>query len=307
MDTYITQRLADGITLRTFKAGKGSIAQLTADSLPSLVRYLRSDEGKPKGAFKGDAHSRTNKATKSWDLSAGWEGACKFATDGWPEGRKRLAKALARLPQATGVAPIREDDVAGGVLDCAAFVAGDPCHYDCDPEETHGQTKVIRILAPIGAAWCVDAESIANRGAAIASVVDAIEASGLQCEVDAVKVHANATDSFQFECRWRVKSAGEHLNLDFLAYSLGHPAVARRIGFASLESQGGLKVNGHSPDDISGGYGYSHNPLSAQHEPAGTVVFPSQGSGGDYSTPEAAKKTINAVFEKAGYRVDYAD
>lgn len=303
--TPTSQRVADGVTLSTrIHKGRG-IVELSADSLGNLVRYLHSPEGKPKGAYEPNPSSRSHESTEKWDLKAGWDGAVKFAAEGWPAGRRLFAKALASLPQANGFALIHEDDVAGGVLDCAAFVAGDPCHYDCDPEDAFGQTRLVRLVVPLTSPWFVNAEQLRNRGAAIASVVDAIESRGFQCEIDALDVFGGAHG--QVVVRHRVKSAGEPLNLDFVATSLAHPATARRIGFAGLESVGGLSVGQFHTDNLRHGYGSAEPLHTADLEPVGTVLFPDFARGGDYSSPQAARNTIHKVFEKAGYRVDYAD
>lgn len=300
-----TTVVAPGVTLTTLVHNGVEVAKLSADSLQDLVRYVDSPAGKPKGAFEANPYSRTNSPSADWDLGAGFDGAKDLALNGWPKGRERFTKALSQLPKATGFAAIPESDIAGGVLDCASFVAGDPCHFDCDPEETFGQTRLIRLLVPIGANCLVTGDAIANRGAAIASLVDAIEAAGYQCEIDGIKV--NSQSGVQVLSQWRIKSAGEHLNLDFLATSVAHPATARRIGFAALEACGGLQIDQRNTDAVKPGYGHAAAPVTADLEPAGTIVFPEQNRGGNYETPAAARATINRVFEQAGYRVEFLD
>lgn len=300
-----TERLFDRVVLHTDSAPDGKpVLTLEAESLAALVTYLHSPEGKGKGVFanEGNCSSRTNAATKDWDLSAGWDGAVKFATEGWLDGREKVERVLSRLATSNGNAPVCEDDVAGGVLDVASFVAGDPCHYDCDPEDVCGQTKVVRILVPLSASCGVSAGTLLNRGAAIASVVDSLEARGVQAEVIAYSVHREKHG--QVCIRHTVKNPGEHLTPERLAASICHPATFRRVNFAGVEALGGRKIGQFNTDTQVGGYGYPDDLATIGLEPAGTVVFPAVWQG-NWSTPESARQTVSKAFESAGLQVDY--
>lgn len=300
-----TERLYDRVLLHTDECPKGKpVLTLSADSLDALVSYLHSTEGEGKGIFASpdQRHSRTNKAKRDWDLSAGWDGAVKFATEGWQEGRNKLEKVLARLSSTSGFAPAPEDDVAGGVLDVPSFVAGDPCHYECDPEDTFGQTRVIRLLVPLSASCGVHANTLLNRGVALASAIDTLESRGLQTEVIAYSVHCAGRG--QVCIRHTVKNAGEHLTPERLAASVCHPATFRRINFAGVEALGGRVVGEFKTDSLVGGYGYPTHLNTLDLEEAGTVLFPAVWNG-DWSTPEAARKSVSKAFESAGYTLEF--
>jgi hypothetical protein len=301
----ITQTLTPSVRLhRDIGAdGKPSLT-LEADSLSALVEYTSSEAGKPKGAFANDPSSRSeSRKDKTWDLNAGYEGAVEVATNGWADGRKLVEQTLAVLAQSSGQGIPPEDDVAGGVLDVPSFVAGDPCHYDCDPEDASGQARIIRIIIPLSVNWAVEANILVNRGAAIASVVDSLEARGQQVEVIAFSGHG--TSRGQANVRFTVKQAGEHLSTDRLAAALCHPATFRRLCFAGVESLGGLTEGKFEVDPIRSGYGSPVTSTTLDFEPAGTIVFPLLHSTREYSTPQAAKATITQVFNAAGLRVDY--
>jgi hypothetical protein len=79
----------------------------------------------------------------------------------------------------------------------------------------------------------IGADEYRNYGAAITAMVGQIEATGRQVELDVVFV-----DELKHEravLGWKVKRAGDTVDLSAVAYSLAHPAAFRRIGFAMIE------------------------------------------------------------------------
>lgn len=298
------ERVAPGVTREWCVGAKDyGVIQVRADSLGELVSYVTSPEGAPVSPWDGDSGSRQKSGSESWDLGADWDAICGLARDGWPEGRAKFSKALAQLPAGTGPGRVSYADVAGGVLCVPTYVACDPCHFDDEPEDM-GQAKVLRLLVPLSINCGVSASAIMNRGIAICSVIDSIEARGMQCEVECYSGHSS--DHGSIYIRHRVKSAGDHLNPDMLATSIGHPATFRRINFAAMET---LTRRAGKLDPTTQRHNYGR-PRSYQldvdyEEDMSTVHLPIMSGESDFDTPGKARMSIAKVFKDAGYELEY--
>lgn len=284
-----------------------ALIQYRAESLDAMIAHVLSPEGDCKRPFS--RQSRNNEASQQWDLNAGWDGTLEACRAGWPKGRKAIAAALATLPGDLVISPPQLADIAGGVLDCAAHVAGAPDCFDVDDDDAPGRARIVRLLVPTAASCGVPAIRFLNRGAAIASVVDGLEAGGLQCEVEAICTsEGNAYD--QVCIRHMIKRAGDPLNLSDLALSLAHPGVFRRIDFAALESIGDFNPGfrcGFKPASINQSYGTPENYRCLDLEPAGTVYLPrmQDSDGCTWDKPDTARDEIAKAMQKLGFTVAF--
>jgi len=279
--------------------------QYRARDLSALVAHCTSDAGAPKPPFNPD--SRDTDAGAEWDLKAGWDGALDMARAGWQDGRAQIRAAMAEIPGDMIISPPQLADIAGGVLDCAAHVAGDPACFDIDDDEAAGRARVARLIVPLSASCGVPASHLMSRGAAIASVIDALEAGGISCEIEAMSVHESHGTHEQVCIRHTVKLAGEPLNLDALATSICHPATFRRLHFAALEGIGDAQPWGQDawkPANIHGGYGMPHRYRAEDLEPPATYLLPDYTTG-DYSTPEKARRSIAKGMRALGFNVSF--
>lgn len=293
-----------GVRLLSDFSGKAkSYVLLEADSIEAFLKWQKA-EGSPK--FSGHA-SRKERSNRSWDLGAGWAGAQKLLSDGWPEGVAKLKTAVAALPSSVGFGRIPDSDVCGDSLNIPAFVAGDPCHWDCDPDEdaSLGQTKVIRLVVPVGAYAYFSAEHLYNRGAAVVACVRSIEAAGYQCEVVAESGADGGGSSDPVICqRVVVKHAGCSLDLNNLAVWIAHPAIFRRIFFAGREGLWDVRLpNGGDVRGSLGGYGGTcYGPTNGLQ--AGTIYLP-LAAHGNHHTPKDSLDTLAKVFKDAGFLLKF--
>jgi hypothetical protein len=92
---------------------------------------------------------------------------------------------------------------------------------------------IVTLVVNIAAHFGISAKAKANYGAAVVAVIDRLESAGRRVEVYAAEATSNGQQ--RFFMAWLVKAAGEHLDLGALSYSVAHPAVHRRIGFAVKE------------------------------------------------------------------------
>jgi len=311
---YAKEARAPGVSIEKLKAtkkgdGTDRAVILRADSLAALARYLESEPGQARGAFKRDGEASTGsrkkkegKEAKEWDLGACWEGALNFARHGWTEGRRGLKTAAASLAGEFHPRPPQGFDVAGDWLDIPSAVAGDPESWGIDEEAT-GRARIITLALPLSASWTVSAQTLQNRGAAIAAIIDGLESEGIRCEIDAYSIHETHSDCDQAIVMHRVKEAGAHLSLDRLAASIIHPATFRRLHFAALENLGDETCDTFNPNRLTSGYGMAREMRPAFREilgQPGTYHLPMPGEG-DWKDAAAAAKTIREQMGALGF------
>lgn len=207
------------------------------ESLPELYRWLDSAERtwrQRSAQFSG--------ASNSWDLNAGYKGAMAMAKGGWIEGAQRVAKTLKAFK-----APEREPQetlAVQGTRPCVpAYLAGSPRCMWRHKQEGAAKQPVLRLYVQVGALYNVKAEYMANIGAAIAQYIKTIEAQGTQCEVWGASYSGNSRNGVSFA--WRVKRADQPLDLPMLAFSIGHPAMHRRVVFALRERSSCPELSGY--------------------------------------------------------------
>lgn len=197
------------------------------DSLPELYRWLDST---PR-TWRGN-ESRNERPAMDWDLRAGFDGAMNFAKVGWVDGAQRIAKAMKAF-KAPPRAPFDKLAVAGYRPSVPAYLAGSPRSMFAQADEGGPKRPVLRLYVQVGAVCTVDAEHMANIGAAVAQYVKQREAEGTRCEVYGASSATSGRNNVTFA--WLVKRADQPLDLPMLAFSIGHPAMHRRIVFALRE------------------------------------------------------------------------
>lgn len=258
------------------------------DSLQEVQRYL---EATPR-VWRSRESESEGMTSKGWDLEAGWKGALKLARDGWRDGAQALKSALVRLP-ALDPAPDLVYDTDGIIADIGRVCAGVPeCMMRPSPEAIEGHGRVITLAVAINASGGTNARSMANYGTAVARYIDELETQGHQVEV----IAGLCSEVSKVRCchTWKVKGAGDTVNLATIAFSIGHPAAFRRFGFALRERLPRELVREDSA------YGYSRDmTLDDLVNPSpGTVILNGMKDADSIArTPEAALAFIGAQIE----------
>ena len=186
--------------------------------------------------------SRETGASPSWDYMAGWDGALKLASAGWPDGLERLDQAQAEI-LAGGTLTTRHVvhyDVAGDEVDVGRFVSGEPENMlTFDTVTVSGPGPVVSLVVNLTASAAISARAYFARGAAVMVLVDALENAGRRVElsvVASVGSHASAaTDTI----RVLIKQADQPLDRDRLAFVVCHPAFFRRLCFSAARNASG--------------------------------------------------------------------
>lgn len=210
----------------------------TFDGVTDVARHIIST----KRAMGAGDTSQSAGSSMDWDLRMNMNMALAFAADGghWEAGAELLQAARVDIDRMQTRAPALERvrSVAGHSPCVPSFLAGIPASMwaDAEPEEYATlRSKVLRIGVVASYSAAATGEHVQNRGAAVMSVVDALEAEGFRVEVAAVIVAAD--DYCQNAYRWDViiKQADQDWSPGRVAFALAHPAFNRRLAFAVKE------------------------------------------------------------------------
>mgnify|MGYP007008282755 CR=1 FL=1 len=173
--------------------------------------------------------------------SSGWAGtrdypsAMTLMVQGWPQGRDRMLKALEISNRISKPAVISttDYDVGGAYPNVALAVAGDPaCMVDLG-DLSNLIRPIVKIIIPRVVSASVSTQAIENFGGALLASIDRLEAEGRQ--VDLIGRFLVVDAPYRMMIDVPLKSPGEPLDIDRLAYSLVHPAFIRRIMFRAYE------------------------------------------------------------------------
>jgi len=195
----------------------------------------------------------------------GWSGGTKaeayrLARKGWPEGRKGVERLMASFKVTSKISrPYIAFDVAGeGGFDAGMLVSGVPeCIMDWrEGEDTRqGAGPIVTVAMNISQSASITAEAIEARGAAVLTLVDALEAAGRRVEVLIAKSNHYGPWNCDVTFIVHAKRPDCPLQVDQLTFATVHVASNRQIGFSWVARAVQL---GHCP---AVDYGYGNVPL----------------------------------------------
>lgn len=177
--------------------------------------------------------------------------AVRLVREGWPEGRDRLIEGMEAAALVTPSLPMdsRRMDVAGAYPVAALAACGDPMSMVDPGDLSAAKRPVVRLAFSFSYSCGKRAQEVEDYGSALLSWIDRIEESGRSVEVMAC--HLASASGWRFGSSIVVKRAGEPLEIDRVAFVVGHPAFLRRIHFRAYEREG---ADGFE-DAFAGGYG----------------------------------------------------
>jgi hypothetical protein len=229
-----------------------------------------------------------------WNGSKDWNEALDFAAHGWPEGRAKMGKALAAAAAASSFDsyPAMALDVAGAYPMPHLAAAGEPFCMVTPAPISERNRPVLRLCIAGAVSSMVNGGEIVNYGAALLTVIDALEAADYRVELSlcfALRSHSQTEASFTVT----VKQAQEPLELDRLAFVLASPAMWRRLGFAIIETL---------PQDFESGYGVPRDPEAGKDFDAACILLPScqsfKGRGESFATAEKALAAVMPTLQE---------
>lgn len=200
--------------------------------------------------FYNPSSKRSDNGDEGWHGTKTWDEAVALARDGWHEGLEKIASMSRPIVETISTRIERADifhDVEGMSVDIARFVEGEP---ECWQNQTHtiveGRgNRVQRIFVNASTSGGVSTSSMIERGSYIAACVECLERAGFACEVVwAMGIGASFGNSKGpdglINAYVTIKQPDAPLDMANLAFTLAHPAMFRRLGFAYIERQSEL-------------------------------------------------------------------
>ena len=267
---------------------------LEFDSLDACIQYGEQPASKDWRNKDKRNSRKTGKDSDKFRGTKSWKEANDIASLGWKEGRELVDASLKAIFESGASqlenAKVDSFGVAGAFPDVPLYLAGEAAHMHLVGEDNDDASQIVKLIIDIGAHCGIDKKSIANRGAAVAALVDEIESTGKRCEIWAsFCTSMKGKTLYSFVC---AKASGEPLDIDKVAFTIGHPSMLRRMMFAVIEACPFTDKSG-----FEGTYGYPVTP-PAKSVPSDSIYLKHMESDQGYRTPSEAMDTIRAIYEK---------
>lgn len=195
----------------------------------------------------GWAGSSQREGRDDWTGTRGPAENLDLMRRGWPEGTRRIVAGVTTLTAAQDdLQPQWAMDAVGAFPDVGAYLAGEIEHMH-SPDMEAPAAPILRLFVPGAVASDIDPWQIENFGIALLTLIDSLERDGRQIELVWQMTAAPTKYSRKGSskrvlaglppCSVQVtlKQAGEHMDLDRLAYAIAHPSMLRRSSFAVME------------------------------------------------------------------------
>ncbi len=276
----------------------------TADHIEDIVKFIRDTKPQwPDGEDRSSERPGDGEYGRKWSGTDSLEEALKLAEYGWPGGRKMMAESLDAADVAQRAIRHKTEglDVGGSYPFVPAAVAGDPMCMVTRGLDMARTRPAFRLMVSGVYSASISANVIMNRGAAILSWADRLENMGFTTDIyNVASVHCYASPSSKNGERpyrnvtmgFPVKLAGEPLDIDRAAFMLAHPAMLRRLWFATCERHAELSCG------FSSGYGSVSNEIPEPLQVPHSVYF-SQVHGNDFASPATAIAAVERQILEA--------
>ena len=211
---------ADGVLQQDWDTMEDFLAQISQPPRPET--YERARTSTSCTSIAG--------VSPEWYGTASYEEALSKAINGCPDTLSRIEKSKASL-KFTPVSEMSERmgfnyADSGDEVCVSRWMEGDSDHMlEFVPQVVPASGRVVKLVCNVSASSGINTESIFRRGAAAVLLADAIENSGLRCEI------IMAGDTSQIVRRVGIKSADQPTELDRIAFMLTSASVQRRFMF----------------------------------------------------------------------------
>jgi hypothetical protein len=289
MEQYTRPATIDPLTGRALP---GALVR-NFDSIVEFGRYVEACE-----PLHGAGTGSDKRASHDWTLGMDLPGAFAMARTGgrWEEGTARLRAALDETQQfvSRGASKQVALRVAGFAPSVPAYLAGHPANMLARVSGPRAKARVIRVGVNLSLGADVKAHEVMNRGAAILSVIDELEASDLRVELvgsycaNEESVNAPSGAASEWYANVKVKDSGDQWNPASAAFVLCHPALCRRLGLRLKESCEWTLASTWS------GYGSGTGVRGEGFD----LWFPRLTEGSYYRTAEKAMDTVRKIVAK---------
>lgn len=212
-----------------------SVVVLRIDSLDDVLEFCEQTKSL-LFAIHNDESYLTTRSDFNGGISP--EKAHQLVRNGWPEGIEASNELCTMIKHKIGnriKIQCPKYEVSGGVPDVGCFLSNDPEHFITrEPIDREGVGTCLRFRVNLGVSALVSNEAILNRGIAVVATALALESAGKSTEIDvfyAGNLNYGAFDHFKsnkVQVEISVKKFGYGLEMDKLAFCMGHPAFFRR-------------------------------------------------------------------------------
>ncbi len=206
-------------------------------SFSEFVDYVEKTPSSKHWSKTGRARRSGKDSYNDW---TGWTEALELAKNGWSYGTQIVGNSTAQI-MGTRYSTKRTDGfdlgVSGMFPEVGAVLTGSPLCHVTIAEGRQMVGKVVRITADLVCNAYVTGQQMKLYGAALCILVQTIERSGASVEVvGAFDVQSLRHTEYYLCHRIRLKDAGQPLDMDRLAFMLGHPASLRRLVLHAIET-----------------------------------------------------------------------
>jgi len=178
-----------------------------------------------------------------WSGTPDHGAALALARHGWHDIRHLVdatrTMIMERVSEVVDLMPAPTMDVAGAVVDMGVYMTGHPeCMIAFPMEPEDRPERVLRVIMDPGASGGYGADWMANRGGAVAALLEILQMLGHSLEIHIVSPVRGVTDGIHTPLI-RAHRAGTPCDIDALMFACGHPSMLRRMIFALRKSRNG--------------------------------------------------------------------
>lgn len=248
-------------------------------------------------------------AVSSWNLNDAWYAGpwenenpggfygtptMKHATDlamnGWPAGVEKASRLLDKV-KAENPMQLKpaKYGIAGSTPNVPRAIGGNPLNMRIPDPRKASRRPVYTLLSDMGATCGHGSDEFINRAAVVAALIDQIESAGYSCDVITYSIsdeYYGGESGMQVRHVIQVKNSNQPVDIQRLAFGLGHPAMFRRLAFAERAYH---KFN----SDLDYGLGSTHRFTDEEKKELAekrVFVIPSVNGNDFFKTEESSSK-----------------
>ena len=178
-------------------------------------------------------HNGTGAFREEFTQTRDFNHASELARNGWPDGLKKIERALEDIEAMPVMEPLPVFDVCGEAFNLDAVLTGQPENMFYFMPQESNKPRIVQIAFNFVYSAGVPANDIIDRGAAIASAVNDIENQGMRVELFAYCATRNNRKTSS--CFIKLKDAEQPLELERVVFAVAHPSMLRRLWFKYAE------------------------------------------------------------------------
>lgn len=245
VQTPVTHELGDAPDLTRLMRPTGNAQKVVCASWSSLEKFATS--------FKGDTGQgwwcRDN-VHNDWHTDfngcESFQHALDLAMYGWKEGGETIERTRSYVRALNPISLQRTRyGIAGTSPNVPRAIAGNPLNMRLPEVGKSRKKQVITIVYNMCENGGTDKDIITNKAAVTAALIDEIEAKGFACEVVAAVVTGynwkSTIKAFEFV---RIKESHLPVDINRLAFGLGHAAMFRGLFFGDMQRYSEFKEIG---------------------------------------------------------------